>query len=164
MSLTDQTTDVAPVPPASSPSRGRRRSIVVVIVLVLAIGALLSQGLLRNLNYFETVDQAMGQLKTLGTSDFRLEGVVAPGTIQRTSTGTTFFLEGKVPHEVLVVASGSPPELFQANIPVVVDGHFSRPTYGRYMVFRAHQILVKHSPSYVSQHPGRVRAPNGTTR
>jgi cytochrome c-type biogenesis protein CcmE len=164
MSLTDQSLDVTPVAPPPSPTRGRRRSIVVIGVLVVAIAALLSQGLLRNLNYFETVNQAVGQQKALGTSDFRLEGVVAPGTIVRTSSGTSFFLEGKVPHEVYVVASGSPPELFQANIPVVVDGHFVQPASSQHLVFHAHQILVKHSASYVAQHPGRVRAPNGTTR
>jgi len=57
--------------------------------------------------------------------------------------------------------SGSPPQLFQGNIPVVVDGHFTSATS---RVFVANQIIVKHSSSYVAQHPNRVKAPNGSVR
>ena len=163
--MTETLLDVAPVAPSPTARRGRRRSIVVLCVLVAAIAALLSQGLLHNLNYFETVNEAARSLKTLGTSDFRLEGVVAPGTVQRSSTGATFYLEGqRSTHEVYVVASGEPPQLFQANIPVVVDGHFTSTASAGPLVFAAHQIIVKHSSTYVAQHPGRVKAPDGSTR
>jgi cytochrome c-type biogenesis protein CcmE len=167
VSVTEQDSELgplAPLAPPSSPKRGRRRSIVIIVTLVVAVSVLLSQGLLHNLNYFETVNQAMKQMTSLGNRDFRLEGVVAPGTITRSANGATFFLEGKVPHEILVVATGQPPQLFQSNIPVVVDGHFVTPTFGRSVVFDAHQIIVKHSANYIAQHPGRVKAPNGTSR
>jgi cytochrome c-type biogenesis protein CcmE len=52
----------------------------------------------------------------------------------------------------------SPPDLFQANIPVIAVGHF---TSG---VFASDQILVKHSSTYVAKYPKRVTAPNGTKR
>jgi cytochrome c-type biogenesis protein CcmE len=54
--------------------------------------------------------------------------------------------------------TGSPPQLFQPNVPVVVVGHFTGGT------FVSNQIIVDHSAQYIEQHPGRVRAPNGTTR
>jgi cytochrome c-type biogenesis protein CcmE len=161
VTLTEHAGDLTPVEPPPSRSRSRRRSIAVLVVLVAAIVALLSQGLLHNLNYFDTVNQAMAQRPTLGTTTFRLEGVVARGTITRTSSGASFYLNGRRTDEVFVIAHGEPPELFQADIPVVVDGHFTSSTS---RTFVATSIIVKHSANYVAQHPGRVRAPNGSVR
>jgi cytochrome c-type biogenesis protein CcmE len=129
--------------------------------LVLAIIALLSQGILHSLNYFETVDQALGQRAKIGTEVIRLEGVVKPGSIDRTSSGASFVLTGSRNHRVYVDAHGSPPELFQADIPVVVVGHFTSATS---LDFDGTQILVKHTATYIAAHPRRVKAPNGTTR
>ena len=53
---------------------------------------------------------------------------------------------------------GSPPQLFQANIPVIAVGHFAG------NLFASDQILVKHSSNYIAQHPTRVTAPNGSKR
>lgn len=161
MTLTEQPAEVTPVEPPPSRARSRRRSIVVVVVLVAAVFALLSQGLLSNLNYFETVDQALAHRATLGTSTFRLEGLVAKGTIERTNAGATFYLDGSRTNQVFVVATGEPPQLFQSDIPVVVDGHFTSSTS---RTFDADQIIVKHSASYVAQYPQRVKAPNGSVR
>jgi len=129
--------------------------------LVLAIIALLSQGILHSLNYFETVDQALGQRAKIGTEVIRLEGVVKPGSIDRTSSGASFVLTGSRNHRVYVDAHGSPPELFQADIPVVVVGHFTSATS---LDFDGTQILVKHTATYIAAHSRRVKAPNGTTR
>ena len=153
--------DLSPVAAPPSPRRSRRRSVGVVIVLVLAVLALLSQGLLHSLNYFETIDQAMASRATLGTTSFRLEGVVEAGTITRTSSGASFWMTGGRGREVFVDAHGTPPQLFQSNIPVVVEGHFTSATSDD---FYATQILVKHSASYIAAHPSRVRAPNGSVR
>ena len=81
---------LTPVEPPASRSRSSRRSLGVMAVLVIVVIALLSQGLLKSLNYFETVDQALGQRATVGTKVIRLEGVVEPGTITRTNSGAAF--------------------------------------------------------------------------
>jgi cytochrome c-type biogenesis protein CcmE len=133
----------------------------VLVVLALAILALLSQGLLHSLNYFETVDQVLAQRATFGTEAMRLEGIVKPGTIERTSNGASFVLKGSGKNQVFVDERGSPPQLFQADIPVVVVGHFTTKTS---LDFDGTQILVKHTASYIAAHPKRVKAPNGTTR
>ncbi len=153
--------DLAPV--AAPPLRrsGRLRTGAVLALLALAVLALLSQGLLHSLNYFETVDQAMASRAKLGTSVFRLEGVVVAGTIERTATGADFWVRGGRGERVFVRCVGTPPQLFQSNIPVVVQGHFTSATSD---TFSADQILVKHTASYIAEHPGRVRAPNGTVR
>ena len=157
----DITSDLSPVAPPPSKQRGRRRSIGVLAVLVLAILALLSQGLLHSLNYFETVGEVFAHRSSIGTEVIRLEGVVQPGSISRSSNGATFTLTGAKGQKVYVDAHGSPPQLFQANIPVVVVGHFTSPTS---LTFDGTQIMVKHSASYIAAYPSRVKAPNGTSR
>jgi cytochrome c-type biogenesis protein CcmE len=131
------------------------------VVLALAVLALLSQGLLHSLNYFETVDEVLASRAQIATTTIRLEGVVKPHTVVRTSNGASFWLTGSGAHQVYVVEHGSPPQLFQASIPVVVVGHFTTKTS---LTFDGTQIMVKHTSSYIAQHPTRVKAPNGTVR
>ncbi len=156
-----ETIDLSPVTPPTLFRSSRRRTIGVLTVLVLAILALLSQGILHSLNYFDTVDQVLASRAKIGTSVIRLEGVVKPHTITRTSNGASFWLSGTGRRQVFVTSRGTPPQLFQANIPVVVVGHFTSATS---TTFDGTQILVKHTASYISQHPTRVQAPNGSTR
>ena len=153
--------DLAPVAPPTSKSSSRARTIGVLVVLAAAVLALLSQGLLHSLNYFDTVDEVLAQRAKIATSTIRLEGVVKPQTITRTSSGASFWLTGSGAHEVYVISHGTPPQLFQANIPVVVVGHFTTPTS---LTFDGTEIMVKHTASYIAQHPSRVRAPNGSAR
>jgi cytochrome c-type biogenesis protein CcmE len=116
---------------------------------------------LHSLNYFDTVDQVFASRATIGTTTIRLEGVVMPRTIWRTSSGASFWITGSGNHKVFVISHGTPPELFQADIPVVVVGHF---TTSRSTTFDGTQILVKHTSTYIAQHPHRVKAPNGSVR
>jgi cytochrome c-type biogenesis protein CcmE len=143
------------------PRRRRRRSTRLWIVFALLIGAfvfLLVEGLGSSLNYFDTVNQALAHRGTLGTTTFRLEGDVVPGSIHPTAVGTNFSIcQGA--HSVAVKNTGSPPQLFQVNIPVVVVGHFTSATSS---AFVSNQILVKHTATYTAQHPGRVKANTGT--
>lgn len=159
--MTETVLDLTPVTPPSSKSSSRRRTIGVLVVLAVAIVALLSQGLLHSLNYFDTVDQVFAQRAKIGTTTIRLEGVVKAHTITRTARGATFWMTGSGTNEVFVISSGTPPQLFQANIPVVVEGHF---TSAHSTTFDGSQILVKHTATYIAQHPRRVKAPNGSVR
>ncbi|MGA7834800.1 MAG: cytochrome c maturation protein CcmE [Acidimicrobiales bacterium] len=160
MSAVDASNDLSPVPAPPTKRRGRWRTVGVLVVLAGAVLALLSQGLLHSLNYFETIDQAMSSRAKLGTQTFRLEGVVKPHTIVRTAKGASFWMTGGG-QEIFVDAQGSPPQLFRANIPVVVEGHFTSSTSH---TFDGTQIIVKHTASYIAAHPNRVKAPNGTVR
>jgi cytochrome c-type biogenesis protein CcmE len=130
-------------------------------VLVVAVLGLISQGLLHSLNYFDTVDQVVASKATIGTTTIRLEGVVKPHTVVRSTDGASFWITGTGSHEIYVVETGNPPQLFQANIPVVVVGGF-RSTSS--WTFYGNQIMVKHSSTYIAQHPNRVKAPNGSVR
>lgn len=161
MTRAEEISDLAPVAAPARRLRHRRRVIAVCVVLGVCAAVLLSQGLLGSLNYFETVDQALAHRASLGTRVFRLEGVVKPHTIERMGGGAAFVLTGSGDHQVRVESRGTPPQLFQPDIPVVVVGHFSSATSG---LFLGTQILVKHTSTYIAQHPRRVRAPNGTSR
>jgi cytochrome c-type biogenesis protein CcmE len=171
---TDPTSSARPattsVPPGTTATGGpalpavrRRRSrryLVVLAILALALVFLLVEGLGSSLNYFDTVDQALAHKATLGTTTFRLEGTVVPGSIHSTKVGSDFTVSQGA-QTVAVTNSGSPPQLFQANIPVVVVGHFVSASS---TAFVSNQILVKHSATYIAKNPTRVKAPNGTVR
>jgi cytochrome c-type biogenesis protein CcmE len=158
-----------PQPPAAThqgptlpaPRRRRRHSArlwAVFALLVAAFAFLLVEGLGSSLNYFDTVNQALAHRSTLGTTTFRLEGDVVPGSIHPTAVGTNFAIcQGA--HTVSVQNTGSPPQLFQVNIPVVVVGHFTSATSS---AFVSNQIEVKHSATYAAKYPGRVKANTGT--
>ena len=154
--VTPERSGVGAVASAQSMRRRRtkRRLLVVFALLVAALVFLLVEGLGSSLDYFDTVNQALAHKAQLGTTTFRLEGKVVPGSIVSTNTGADFRLcQGA--NVVDVVNSNSPPQLFQANIPVVVVGHFSSDTS---TTFLSNTIMVKHSATYTAQYPGRVRA------
>jgi cytochrome c-type biogenesis protein CcmE len=146
--------------PPAAPRRTRRRLAVVAVVLVAALVFLLAEGLGNSLDYYETVDQALAHRASLGTSPFRLEGLVVPGSVRKTAVGADFEVSGSS-GRLAVENRGSPPQLFKADIPVIVVGHFSS---GRGTLFVSNQIMVKHSANYIASHPSRVRAPNGSVR
>jgi len=136
---------------------------VVGVVIVAAIGFLIFKGITSAIVFFKTANEAIAQRATLGDSTFQLEGMVMPGTVRtvRDGSGTTvaFVVEaGGV--KVAVTNAGSPPQLFQPGIPVVVVGHF----VGTTDRFASDEILVKHSNVYIAAHPNRVRALNGSSR
>ena len=132
-------------------------TLIVGLVLVGALVFLVVKGLGSALNFYLPADQAVAQRATLGTQTFNLEGLVEPGSIHRPRTGWTSWSPRDRPGSRWC-NTGSPPQLFQPNIPVIAVGHFSGTT------FVSNQILVKHSSNYIAAHPGRVTAPNGTKR
>jgi cytochrome c-type biogenesis protein CcmE len=131
--------------------------VVVGAVLVAAFAFLVVKGLGSSLDFYLPVDQALAQKAQLAGRTFNLEGVVQPGSIRPTARGVDFVLtSGRA--RVPVHSTGSPPQLFQASIPVIAVGHFAG------TAFASDQILVKHSATYIAAHPGRVTAPNGSRR
>ncbi len=148
----------APQIATGSKVRPRLRLAMVGVILLLAVGFLLVKGLGSSLDYFKTVKEAKASETQLGTSVFRLEGVVESGTISQTTLGARFTLTQGT-SSIRVVNQGSPPQLFKATMPVIVVGHFAANGSG---VFESNQIMVKHSASYIAQHPGRVTAGDGS--
>lgn len=135
----------------------RVRYLVVGLVLLGAFAFLLVKGIGTALNFYLPANQAVAQRASLGDRTFNLEGVVKPGSIHATRSGVDFVVTSGST-AVAVHNSGTPPQLFQADIPVIAVGHFQGTD------FVSDQILVKHSSDYIAQHPNRVTAPNGSRR
>ena len=127
------------------------------LVLVGALGFLVAKGIGTALNFYLPANQAVAQRATLGSKTFNLEGLVEKGSIHSTPVGVDFVVTAGSTR-VQVDNTGSPPDLFQNDIPVIAVGHFDGST------FVSDQILVKHSATYIAKHPARVTAPNGTKR
>ncbi len=136
--------------------RTRRRLALVGVVLVGAVGFLLYKTLSSGIVYFETASQAIAQRAHLGNSTFQIEGVVVPRSLHVHGT-TQDFAICSGPVHVPVRNVGSPPQLFEAGVAVVLVGHF----VGRTDRFASDQILIKHSNAYVAAHPGRVQQGDG---
>lgn len=144
--------------PAASPTPRPRRVGrflgVAVLVGVVTVGAVV---VVRSLNdatlYFRNADEAVAQRDELGTSRFRLQGVVEPGTVQTYPGGVAFdivFNGVTVPVE----HTGDPAELFDDGIPVVLEGAWSGTGPGA--VFLSDRMLVKHDENYVADNSGRI--------
>ena len=148
------------LPPSVGEERGERRRLRYIVVGAVLAGAfvfLLVKGLGSSLNFYLPANQAVAQRARLAGRTFNLEGLVQPGSIHGTTSGVDFVLTSGGTR-VQVDNSGSPPQLFQADIPVIAVGHFAGAG------FISDQILVKHTATYIAAHPGRVIAPNGTKR
>ena len=129
--------------------RGRARLWIVAAVVVAAIGFLVFQGLGNATLYFYQADEAVERKDELGEKRFRLEGVVVRDSVEQDGNGVEFAV---VNNDVTVdvVHEGDPPELFQPDIPVVLEGHWDGET------FASDKILVRHSSEYEADHPERL--------
>lgn len=159
--MTEESTAAPPAAPAPNPgrtSRPRLRLALVGIVVLGAVGFLLVKGLGSSLDYFKTVSEAVGTKAKIGTSTFRLEGMVVAGTVEQRIDGASFDVS-QGGEQVHVINAGTPPQLFKAGMPVVVVGHFESAAS---TTFLSNQIMVKHTADYIAQHPDRVTAKDGS--
>lgn len=140
---------VGAAPPVRRTSKAR-----VVVGAVIVLGAL--GFLLLRLGdatvYFRTADEAVAQRDQLGDRRFRIEGVVMAGSVRQSDGGVDFRIEENGV-EVPVRHTGDPPELFQPNIPVVLEGRFTDGSD----VFASDRIMVKHSETYQEENPERTK-------
>ncbi len=121
--------------------RSRTRLWVAAGAVVVAVGFLLSRGLGDATVYFYTADEAVARRADLGDRRFRLEGVVLAGSVRPAGEGVAFsVVENGVRADVR--HRGDPPELFQPDIPVVMEGRFQGERY------ESDRILVKHTSEY----------------
>lgn len=146
MTATIDSADTAPAPRRS----GRGRALIAAAVAVVAVVALLWQGLGSATVYFKTASEAVAEKQSLGSRRFRLEGVVVAGS-RSGRDGRVFFQVEDNGVRVDVIHRGDPPELFQDSIPVVLEGRWQD---GH---FASDRILVKHTSEYREDNPGRVK-------
>lgn len=120
-------------------------------VLLLVLGAVAWQGLSNAALYFRTADEAVAQRDELGDRRFRIEGTVVPGSVEPDGVAVRFVIESN-DVQVAVAHQGDPPDLFQEDIPVVLEGRWSQSDD----VFESDGILVKHTEEYEADNPDRT--------
>ena len=143
-----------------------RRVLAFGTVLLLAIGFLVVKGLGGATTYFRTADEAVTQVKTLGSQRFRIEGVVVDGSVKQTDRAVEFVIESNGA-QVAVRHEGDPPELFRANLAVVLEGRFApgqaaRPA-GQAPRFESDHLMIKHDENYIEKNSNRVKDYVGKT-
>jgi cytochrome c-type biogenesis protein CcmE len=138
---------------------GRITVLAVLAAVVAALGFLLWEGSRHSLDYFYPAAQAVANRAQLSTHPFQIEGNVVPGTIARRDGALTFSISsgGVV---VPVVFKGPVPPLFQPGMAVVILGHFAKGSGpgGTALLFMGDQMLLKHSATYIAEHPDRFKA------
>ena len=136
---------------AGSPSRsGRRRAWIAGAAVLAALAYLLLRGLGDATVYFKTVDEAVAQRSELEGRRFRIEGTVVPGSVRQSSGDVRFRIRGERGGSVEVAHEGDPPELFQPDLPVVLEGAWEGTR------FDSDRIMVRHTSEYQARHPDRV--------
>jgi cytochrome c-type biogenesis protein CcmE len=143
-------TTVAPPsePPRPAPAPRRRARYVVAVggcVIAIVAIAVLAFVLSDNVVYFRTASEAVADRQNLGTERFRLAGAVVPGSIEETRGGVRFEVtDGDA--TVAVDHTGSPPDLFEADAPVVVEGSWRSKRADS--PFDSDRIMIRHGSEY----------------
>ncbi|HEX4901971.1 MAG TPA: cytochrome c maturation protein CcmE [Acidimicrobiales bacterium] len=148
----DLTPRQAPPVGGGRTDRGTRFVVLGVLgVLVVALVFMAYQGLNSATVFFRNVDEAVAERDELGDKRFRLQGSVVDGSMEAEGGVVTFAVEyGGERAEVHHI--GDPPELFQPDIPVVLEGRWSQE--GDW--FDSDRILVKHEEEYEAENPERT--------
>jgi cytochrome c-type biogenesis protein CcmE len=144
-------------PRTSETSKRRRRrlpTILVLSALVIVSGFLVVKALGSASTFYRNVDEAVAQKSSLGTTRFRLQGTVAPCTIERTGEGVAFAVTYNGV-EIPVNHVGDPPEMFKENEAVLLEGHFAADGSD---TFDSNLMIVKHSEVYKESEADRLAA------
>ena len=111
---------------------------VTVVLVVVLFANLLN----ANTVYYLEPREALDQRSDLPDGEsFRLGGVVVAGSIDVVDD-TVRFTVTDYASDIPVVTSATPPELFDAGIPVILEGAFSGD------VFEADEIILRHEEEY----------------
>ncbi|MGI9610235.1 MAG: cytochrome c maturation protein CcmE [Acidimicrobiia bacterium] len=124
--------------------------LVGLVAIAGAITLLAAGGLSENMVFFLTPAALEAKGAEVIGQPIRLGGQVKPGSVDwEAETADLRFVLMEDDHEVSVESTGAPPSMFQDGMGVVVEG-----TYGDDHVFRATNVMVKHSNEYAPpEHP-----------
>jgi cytochrome c-type biogenesis protein CcmE len=157
---------LAPATPRVRTAGQRRLPVIVAILVILAVAGFVIVNALGNATlFFYNADEAVAQQAKLGTDRFRLQGTVVGPSVTRTDDGVTFDVTFNGV-EVAVRHQGDPPELFQADIPVVLEGRFAAAgtaggeqagAGGTAPLFLSDRMLVKHTNEYDAVNSDRLK-------
>ncbi len=126
-------------------------------VIVLALGFMFFGTLGDSLVYYLTPTEAVDQQADfLDGERFRLGGLVTEGTVEVSAGGVVFMVtDGN--RSISVKHTGAPPQLFQENVGVVVEGAW----VGDH--FESNNLIINHDEEYRSEEDGTYVPPTGTS-
>jgi cytochrome c-type biogenesis protein CcmE len=124
--------------------------LVVLAVVVLAVGFVISRAITDATQFYLSADEAVARRTELADRSFRLEGTVVEGSAHPVDAGVDFKVASKGT-EVEVHNVSAPPPLFQACIPVVVEGRWDG------AVFQSTAIIVAHDEKYEQANSERMK-------
>lgn len=163
--------DLTPRPPKDD-QRRKYLPVAVLALVVVALGAIVAQGLLNGTLFFHEVDDAVAERSELGTERFRMLGVPVDGSIVETELGENRAVAFTVVFDDVVadvVHVGDPPQLFQPEVPVTLEGqwvHGDAPV-GTFIHgandgwwFQSDRMLVKHDNDYRNDNEDRIADAN----
>lgn len=126
------------------PRHKRFAAIAVGVAALGAASALVLSALNKNLVFFFTPSQVAAN-EAPQLRDFRIGGLVVPGSLQRQPDGLTVqFIVTDTARSIPVVYRGTLPDLFREGKGVVTQGHL-----GPDGVFQASEVLAKHDENYM---------------
>ncbi|MGE0305204.1 MAG: cytochrome c maturation protein CcmE [Acidimicrobiia bacterium] len=149
-----------PGPGEDDDGEGKKRkkrnypAIALLAVAIIGVAVVLFFGLNNATSYYCNADEVGVKSGCSGTSRFRLQGQVVPGSVEEAANTVDFVVQFngvKVP----VHHSGEPADLFKECIGVVMVGSLNGD------VFDSDEMIIKHSEKYEKANPDRVA--NDTT-
>ena len=117
-------------------------------LVLVAFGWLTFNLLNDNLVYFRTPTEVLNDADAAGR--MRLGGQVVPGTVVQTEANVRFEV-GDGQNVVQVIHEGTPAQLFQEGIGVVVEGRWDGNE------FRSDTMLIKHDEQYRTEDGGTYK-------
>jgi cytochrome c-type biogenesis protein CcmE len=129
-----------------------RRLAVVMAVILGAIAFLVVKGLGDATTFFRNADEAVEERDSLGTKRFRLQGIVLPGTIEKTADGVDFVVEWHCATVPVTHEGGG--ASFTDGVPVVLEGRFAE----RGETYQSDKIINKHTSEYRTDRSERAQA------
>ncbi len=127
----------------------KKKFIISGIILFVAIGYLGYAGFIGAATYYYEVSELLKQGNSIYDENVRVNGQVAPGSVQQETAGRTLKftiidIEGE--ESLPVVYQGVVPDSFKPGNDVVVEGYF-----GSDGIFQAHTLMAKCPSKYVPQ-------------
>ena len=132
---------------AGGPVLKRKKFLIGGIIVAIAVGYLSYVGFVGSATYYYTVNELMEQGSSIYGENVRVNGQVAPGSIEQERGGLTLRFsiidnEKSLP----VVYQGVVPDSFKPDSEIVAEGHLN--SNG---VFQANTIMTKCPSKYVPQ-------------
>ena len=136
----------------------KKRAIGMIAGLVVILGGfgyMLAGNIGENIVYFVTPAELLAKGESAYDSPVRLGGVVKAGSVEWNAEALDLrFVLKDDDGEVAVHSKGAPPQMFQSDMGVIVEGRLTRNAQGE-PLFASTNLMVRHSNEYKPPHDGQ---------